>query len=147
MSVVFGMVLQLSYIFNAHISSTLFNVPAARHPHYKGCSSGAPLYDSLTTNVPHPVMGFHTLLYPPSTPLRPPTADIKQYLRSYAETFQLMQHILLNSAVNKAVWNGSSWLVNVSSSDETFDLDKLIVANGHYHVLCCPDMSGVDDLL
>ncbi|KAL6300408.1 hypothetical protein BKA93DRAFT_819467 [Sparassis latifolia] len=103
-----------------------------------------PLYDSLTTNLPHPVMAFHSFPFPPSTPLYPPASTVETYLQAYAAHYKLGQHIRFNTAVLSADWDGqhSKWTVRITG-DEVLTFDLLIVANGHYHVPRFPDTPGL----
>ncbi|PPQ71909.1 hypothetical protein CVT26_007204, partial [Gymnopilus dilepis] len=72
-----------------------------------------PLYDSLTTNLPHPVMAFTAFPFPPSTPLFPKAHVVQTYLEAYAAHFELHQHIRLNTRVTKADWDidQGKWVV------------------------------------
>ncbi|CCM04891.1 uncharacterized protein FIBRA_07087 [Fibroporia radiculosa] len=104
-----------------------------------------PLYDSLTTNLPHPLMCYESFPFPPSTPLFPPAKTVETYLDDYASHFNLMPHIRLSTPVLAVHWNSESlkWQVRVSDDEEhTYDL--LIVANGHYRVPRFPDTPGID---
>jgi len=58
-----------------------------------------PLYDSLTTNLPHPVMAYTDFLFPPSTPVFPCASVVQTYLQSYNHHFNLTPHIRLNTSV------------------------------------------------
>ncbi|KAF4607606.1 hypothetical protein EYR38_001678 [Pleurotus pulmonarius] len=104
-----------------------------------------PLYDSLTTNLPHPVMAFTCFPFPPSTPMYPPASVVEKYLSSYAEYFGLMDHIKLNTAVTNVARNPADtrWTVTLSTGDAS-DYDLVIVANGHYRVPRYPDTPGID---
>ncbi|OBZ67839.1 Flavin-containing monooxygenase FMO GS-OX5 [Grifola frondosa] len=103
------------------------------------------LYDSLTTNVPHPAMAARSFPFPPSTPLFPPAATVEAYLDAFAETFGLLPHIRLNAPVLSATWDDadSKWVVCVPD-DETHRFDLVLVANGHYRVPRFPDTAGLD---
>ncbi|KIL00908.1 hypothetical protein PAXRUDRAFT_821104 [Paxillus rubicundulus Ve08.2h10] len=102
-----------------------------------------PLYDSLTTNLPHPVMGYTEYLFPPSTPLFPAAATVQTYLESYASHFNLLPLIRFNTSVINATWSKSHWRVTIST-DETLEFDHLVVANGHYRLPRMPDIPGLE---
>ena len=55
--------------------------------------------------------------------------DIMDYLESYAEKFQLMPHIKLNTQVTKVEKKGEIWQVNCSGGD-TYTSSFLIIATG-----------------
>ncbi|KAG1770372.1 hypothetical protein EV702DRAFT_1181606 [Suillus placidus] len=86
-----------------------------------------PLYDSLTTNLPHPVMAYTSYPFPPETPLFPSA-------HSYAAYFDLMSLIKFDTA----------WTVTLSDGGR-FAYDHLIVANGHYHLPRIPEVPGLAD--
>lgn len=105
-----------------------------------------PLYDSLTTNLPHPVMAFTSFPFPHSTPLFPSADIVLAYLKSYACHFHLLPLIRFNSAVTSARWNGTNWVIDISTG-ETLVFDHLIVANGHYRLPRIPKIPGVENWL
>ncbi|PCH35290.1 FAD/NAD(P)-binding domain-containing protein [Wolfiporia cocos MD-104 SS10] len=103
-----------------------------------------PLYDSLTTNLPHPVMCFQSYSFPPSTPLFPPASTVEKYLSDFASHFDMNQHIRLNTPVTAVDWDtaSSKWKVKVRG-DEVHEFDLLIVANGHYRLPRYPTTPGL----
>lgn len=101
------------------------------------------LYESLTTNIPHPVMGYTEHLFPPSTPLFPDAAAVQAYLESYAFRFNLIPFIRFNVTVTHAAWIHDHWRVTVSTG-EALEFDNLVVANGHYRLPNVPDIPGLD---
>ncbi|KAI0720723.1 FAD/NAD(P)-binding domain-containing protein [Cerioporus squamosus] len=78
-----------------------------------------PLYDSLTTNLPHPVMAYTSFPFPPETALYPPAATTPVL------------------SVTRDV-DAGKWTVTVRSpdthSEEIQAFDFVIVANGHYRI-------------
>ncbi len=105
-----------------------------------------PLYDSLTTNLPHPVMAYTSFSFPPSTPVFPRAPVVLEYLESYAAHFNLNAHIRLGTAVQSASYSESKWHVELSSG-EAIDFDSIIVCNGHYRKPRYPDTPGLADWL
>ncbi|THV07807.1 FAD/NAD(P)-binding domain-containing protein [Dendrothele bispora CBS 962.96] len=109
----------------------------------------SPLYDSMTTNIPHPVMAYTTFPFPPLTPLFPPASSVQRYLQAYASHFNLLPYVRLNTAVKEATWDESKcvWKVTVlgglSVITETHLFDHLIVANGHFHKPRYPEIPGL----
>ncbi|KAI0819405.1 FAD/NAD-P-binding domain-containing protein, partial [Trametes gibbosa] len=112
-----------------------------------------PLYDSLTTNLPHPVMAYTSFSFPPGTALFPPASTVLTYLDAYASHFELYPHIRLNTAVLSATRDPSGpagkWTVIVrtgaahANSTETHTFDHLVVANGHYRTPRLPATPGL----
>ncbi|KAJ6595741.1 FAD/NAD(P)-binding domain-containing protein [Mycena vulgaris] len=105
-----------------------------------------PLYDSLTTNLPHPVMCFPSFPFPPSTPVFPAASHVQSYLESYAAHFNLRPFIRLDTSVSDVRRKSSKWKVRLSS-DEILDFDLVIVANGHHGIPRYPDVPGVETWL
>ncbi|KAI0631070.1 FAD/NAD(P)-binding domain-containing protein [Trametes polyzona] len=103
------------------------------------------LYDSLTTNTPHPLMSYTSYPFPPETPLYPPAGVVLTYLQDYAKEFDLLPHIRFNTAVLSAHWNAAvqRWDV-VVQGEEHLQFDLILVANGHYRVPRIPDTKGLD---
>ncbi|KAL7277351.1 hypothetical protein ACG7TL_009210 [Trametes sanguinea] len=108
-----------------------------------------PLYDSLTTNLPHPVMAYTSFPFPPSTPLFPPASTVLTYMKAYAAHFDLMPHIRLNAHVVAATRDhmAERWTVTTYYADtntrETGTFNHIIVANGHYRVPRLPNTAGL----
>ncbi|KAI8969403.1 hypothetical protein BD414DRAFT_471171 [Trametes punicea] len=103
------------------------------------------LYDSLTTNTPHPLMSYTSFPFPPETPLFPSASTVLAYLHDYAKTFELYAHIRFNIPVLSVHWNTDSqkWDVTVSDN-EVLQFDLIIVANGHYRIPRIPSTKGLD---
>jgi hypothetical protein len=103
-----------------------------------------PMYDSLTTNIPHPIMAYTSFTFPPSTPLFPPASTVQAYLESYAAHFALAPLIRLRTTVQHAQWEPASkkWKVRLSTGGSP-DFDFIIIANGHYRVPRYPNTPGL----
>ncbi|KIK68500.1 hypothetical protein GYMLUDRAFT_54123 [Collybiopsis luxurians FD-317 M1] len=101
-----------------------------------------PLYDSLTTNLPHPVMAYTNFSFPPETPVYPRAHVVETYLQSYAKHFNLYPHIQFNTSVDavERVLESGQWKVKLSTGEiEIFDF--LAVCNGHYRIPRLPTNS------
>ncbi|KZO90660.1 FAD/NAD(P)-binding domain-containing protein [Calocera viscosa TUFC12733] len=103
-----------------------------------------PLYDSLTTNLPHPIMAFQTLSFPSSTLLFPPARAVLAYLRSYATTFGLHPFLRLGRRVERLTWDAreACWELVVSPGGGRKHYDAVIVCNGHYSLPRYPSTLG-----
>ncbi|KAI0035441.1 hypothetical protein K488DRAFT_76590 [Vararia minispora EC-137] len=103
-----------------------------------------PLYESLTTNIPHPVMAYGSFPFPPETPLYPTAAIVLQYLNAYADSFNLRRYIQLRTRLEGAWWNTEDRLWNVTlSNGKRADYDTLLIANGHYRTPRYPRTPGL----
>ncbi|KAF8190297.1 hypothetical protein K438DRAFT_1831752 [Mycena galopus ATCC 62051] len=105
-----------------------------------------PLYDSLTTNLPHPIMCFPSFPFPPSTPVFPIAAHVQSYLESYAAHFNLNPLIRLNTPVIGVLRDQSKWKVQLHPS-ESLIFDFIIVANGHHRIPRYPNVPGLESWL
>ncbi|QRV92586.1 flavin-containing monooxygenase/FMO family protein [Ceratobasidium sp. AG-Ba] len=122
-------------------------VPSARKPW-----PDTPQYESLTTNVPHPIMFYPSHLAPPATPLFTGPHVVQDYMHSYASRFDLYQYISFNSRVAAATWDHSlsQWRVvyekrdNLNGTSRVSYFDNLLIANGHYKHPFTPDITGID---
>src|ERR1700761_1632677 len=101
-----------------------------------------PLYDSLTTNLPHPIMAFQSLPFPPETPLYPRAAIVQEYLKQYALTNNLMPHVMLQTAVCAIDRSITNWTLSLSDGSQVV-YDHLIIANGHFSLPRYPDVPGL----
>lgn len=105
-----------------------------------------PLYDSLTTNLAHPVMCFPSFPFPPSTPIFPVAARVQSYLESYTAHFELNPFIRLNTLVTDVLRDQSRWKVQFHSG-ESVDFDFIIVANGHHRIPRYANVPGLESWL
>ncbi|KAG2158472.1 uncharacterized protein EDB93DRAFT_1238214 [Suillus bovinus] len=103
-----------------------------------------PLYDSLTTNLPHPIMAYTSYSFPPETPLFPSAHVVQTYLELYTAYFNLTSLVKFNTTVLDARWDSTQWIVTLSDGAQ-FAYDHLIVANGHYHLPRIPEVPGLAD--
>ncbi|TRM63549.1 hypothetical protein BD626DRAFT_568939 [Schizophyllum amplum] len=103
-----------------------------------------PLYDSLTTNLPHPCMAYTSFPFKPETPLYPVAALVLQYFRDYASHFALTPHIRLGIRIERANRDAGRWRLSLAGG-ETTHADLLVVANGHYTRPRYPDTPGIHE--
>ncbi|EUC60534.1 flavin containing monooxygenase family protein [Rhizoctonia solani AG-3 Rhs1AP] len=114
-----------------------------------------PAYDSLKTNIPHPIMYFSLHLAPRSTPLFTDAQTVNDYMRSYVDKFGLRRYIRFNTQVTAATWDDSThqWTVNTRPSGSHSDkgaesvsqFDHLLVTNGHNRRPFTPYVDGFED--
>lgn len=126
-----------------HISIRL-PAPVITKPDELSSPPLSPLYDSLTTNLPHPVMCYGCFpLFPPETPLFPPARTVLEYLRAFVAHFNLSPHIRCNVRVTSVeLLNGTAqgpWRVALSTG-ETHEFDCVVIANGRYRTPYIPQL-------
>ena len=107
-----------------------------------------PMYDTLTTNLPHPVMAYASLSFPPSTYLYPPAFSVLDYLRLYASHFDIKKYIRFNTSIEQLDWDSSKnqWKIKLSTN-EVADFDLVIIASGNYRVPLYPSLPGLSGWL
>lgn len=110
-----------------------------------------PLYDSLTTNLPLPIMTFPSQNAPPATWLCPPHQVVNKYLHDYAQRFDLGRFIVFDTLVSQAIWDGDTrqWQLSLQkysdpSSRSLKYFDHLLVCNGHYARPYRAEFEGLD---
>ncbi|KAG6813231.1 hypothetical protein H0H92_012868 [Tricholoma furcatifolium] len=104
------------------------------------------IYDSLTTNIPHPVMAYSSFPFPPSTPLFPGASIVLKYLEDYTEHFNLRPHIQLNTTVKSVSWDNPRWKIETSTGT-MYHFDLVMVCNGHYRIPRYPNTPGIANWL
>jgi len=88
-------------------------------------------------------MAYTSFWFEPSTPLFPVKEVVLDYIRRYADHFNLRKHVRLNTRVQEALWIDGLWRITLQDGIiERFD--KVIVANGHYGVPRHPNVPGVE---
>ena len=119
-----------------------------------------PIYDALTTNLPHPIMAFSDFPFPPSTPLFPKADVVASYLKSYAKTFGLYKYVRFNERVVEVEYESDTgrWTFhtmhtgNITSppsepSISPYTSDLLFICNGHHNLPRYPHIPGIDTWL
>ncbi|KAH9478506.1 Thiol-specific monooxygenase [Psilocybe cubensis] len=110
-------------------------------------SVSSPLYDSLTTNLPHPLMGFPSFPFPPNTPLFPHADRVQSYLEAYSDTFGLRSHVKFKAHVVDIKWRDPCWEILTENSSEVYRCSLLLVCNGHHNTPRVPSIPGLDSWL
>ncbi|KAG9102054.1 hypothetical protein FRC07_010261 [Ceratobasidium sp. 392] len=111
-----------------------------------------PMYESLTTNVPHPIMFYPSYPAPPSTPLFSGSHVVNDYLQDYATRFSLRKYIKFGASVTATTWEQSisQWKV-ISRKQKADDhytevsyFDYLLITNGHRRHPFVPNVPGLE---
>ena len=144
MSAEYGTFHNIPLFLSPILNTSETRYPASRHEN----PPLTPLYDSLSANIPLPVMAFPDFPYPPETSLFPTAAVMQKYLEDYAVHFNLRRFVRLCTRVEKVFWNTDSgeWDVTLSTGEE-LKFDFIVVANGHYRKPRYPHATGLDSWL
>ena len=121
------------YLLGPFLTPPNFSPPGTRYPAPpSGDPPLTPLYDSLGTNLPHPLMAYRSFPFPPETPLYPTASVVQRYLEDYATHFGLLRYVRFNTRVERAFWSRDrkEWEVTLSTG-ERMAFDFVVAANGH----------------
>jgi dimethylaniline monooxygenase (N-oxide forming) len=111
---------------------------------------------STVTNVSKETMSYSDFLVPRDFPQFLPHNKFLEYLRMYADHFQLTRHIRFHTEVShvKEVpvadrWNTGQWIVTskdlVTGSTTSEYYDAIFICVGHENVKYMPDVEGQKD--
>jgi hypothetical protein len=104
---------------------------------------GTPMYESAHFISSRDLSGFTGYPMPKDFPDYPRNDQVLAYLRGFADSFNLMEHIHLSTSVQSARWDGSAWVVNTSDG-ATRRYRTLTCANGTQWHPSTPLFAGVD---
>lgn len=108
-------------------------------------------YPGLHTNNARETYCFSDHPYPDTADPFPSAEQVREYLRSYAERFQIVSRIELNAEVLRVAKNsaGGLWQVTVrkaghAHTHETLEFEFVVVCNGVFSKPRLPDLDGLD---
>lgn len=105
---------------------------------------GSPMYESAHFISSRYTSGFYGFPMGPELPDYPSWRQIRDYIRDFATTYGLYEHVSLSTAVTRAEpLPGDRWAVTVSSG-ETRTYDGLILAPGVTWHASSPELSGIE---
>lgn len=108
------------------------------------------MYKGLHTNLPKELMLFPDLPFPPQEKSFVSANDVNNYLKLYADTFNLRGHIKFQHHVLRLrpVPDTSTWEVTVINYSERkyekYVFDAVLVCNGHFSTPSNPQLEGRD---
>ncbi len=102
-------------------------------------------YESLHLITSRDVSGFAGFRMPEHYPVYPSRDQMRDYIESFADRFDLRRHVVLNTEVTSVTPRGprgqQGWTVQLAGG-ETRDYDAVLVANGHLTDPYVPDYPG-----
>ncbi|MGB5896868.1 MAG: NAD(P)/FAD-dependent oxidoreductase [Geitlerinemataceae cyanobacterium] len=115
-------------------------------------------YPGLTTQSPRDTYAFPDYPMPVSYPEWPSADQIRTYLESYAQHFEITQKIRFNTEViqvERKIGQKSGWIVSVRTQDsfsenftvEQYEFDFVLVCNGAYHIPNIPEIPGKEEFI
>lgn len=103
---------------------------------------GTPMYESAHFISSRDMSAFHGHKMPENYPDYPNHRQILDYLRGFASTYGLDEHIHLSTGVEHAEWDGVHWQVRTSDG-QTRPYLTLTCANGTQWHPSMPEISGM----
>lgn len=79
---------------------------------------------------------------PEDYPVYPSHEQCLAYLRSYAEEFDLIEHIVFGANIQRVEHDGTAWQVHVAGEPGPRSYAGIVVANGHHDAPRRPDYPG-----
>jgi cation diffusion facilitator CzcD-associated flavoprotein CzcO len=110
-------------------------------------------YPGLRANNSKHTYAFSDLPYPDSTELFPYAEDVRNYLESYADNFDIRSSIRFKQEVcdiSRAAGDCERWEVTYRSTDgakeeATSEFDFVVVCNGVFHMPNIPPVEGIEE--
>lgn len=69
---------------------------------------------------------------------------VLEYMRDYAEKFDLLKYIRFNTPVEAAEKEGDKWRIQLSNGKSEF-FDKLMLCTGHHSIPVFPQFRGIEN--
>ncbi|XP_071083368.1 uncharacterized protein [Haliotis cracherodii] len=122
----------------------------------RGLPVQSSMYKNLRTNLPKEIMAFPDFPFDSSLPSFIHHTDVAEYLRRYAQHFDLYKFIKFKTLVEHVSpvcqpnnTSAIKWNVTYSAADNrneqtTEEFESVIVCNGHYSTPLIPDTPGLD---
>ena len=99
------------------------------------------VWPSMRTNTSRIMTSFSDLPHGAGTPTYPTNEAMGEYLKRYAEMFDLTRRVRLKTPVRELRRDADEWLVRTDAGEERFG--QVIVATGRYHKPAIPDVPGL----
>lgn len=108
-------------------------------------------YVGVATQTTRDEYAFSDFPMPPDYPLWPSGAQVQAYLKEYAKSFNVLQHIWFSAQVNDLRYRQSAWEVQVTDltdhSTQTLFFDFVAVCTGTFHKPYIPDFPGSESFI
>lgn len=97
---------------------------------YQNDNGIGPAYKSLHLNSEAKVTGYKDFGFPENGPLYPDHTQVHDYLKAYADKFDLARHIRFQSRVTGVTPQGQGWQVTLHDGSSA-EFDAVVIASGH----------------
>ncbi|GMK56537.1 hypothetical protein CspeluHIS016_0303770 [Cutaneotrichosporon spelunceum] len=113
----------------------------------RGANGPSAMYDRLRTNLPNQIMNYRFSPFPKGTPVFPTHYQVAAYLQDYARRNDLDALIRWGVRVTDLYHtpggdDADRW--TVETTDGTYTVSHIIIANGHYNEPYLPPIPGLD---
>jgi hypothetical protein len=99
------------------------------------------VWPAMRTNTSRIMTAFSDLPHDAGSPTYPTNEVMGEYLKRYAEMFDLTRYIRLKTPVRELRRDADGWIVRTDAGEERFE--KVVVATGRYHKPAIPDVPGL----
>lgn len=129
------------YLQSEGFSPVLFEQAASPGGQWSGDARCSGVWPSMRTNTSRVLTQFSDLPHLPGLAVYPSNREIGDYLRRYAETFDLAARMRLDTAVHRITAVRGGWAVRHGAQEEVFE--KVVVATGRFQHAEVPDVPGL----
>ncbi|WP_205876982.1 flavin-containing monooxygenase [Mycobacterium camsae] len=119
---------------------TIFEQTPALGGQWTGLEGHSGVWPAMRTNSSRVLTAFSDLA-PETTSAYPSNPEILDYLRRYADTFELTPRIRFGTRVDRLRRADDGWLLSHSGTAERFD--RAVVATGRFHLPAIPEVPGL----
>ena len=131
------------YLQSEGFEPVLFEQSARIGGQWSGQPRQSGVWPSMRTNTSRIMTSFSDLPHDPRSPTYPTNQAMGDYLQRYADLFNLMPHIRLNTPVRELRRDtDGGWIVGTDGGQEHFD--GVVIASGRYHKPMICDLPGLD---
>ncbi|KAE9549177.1 hypothetical protein FO519_007609 [Halicephalobus sp. NKZ332] len=109
-----------------------------------GKNVGATVMGSTVVNTSKEMMCYSDFPPPDSWPNFMHHSLVLQYMKDYAEKFDLLKYINFNTAVEAAEKEGDKWRIKLSNGKSEL-FDKLMLCTGHHSIPVFPQLRGIEN--
>jgi dimethylaniline monooxygenase (N-oxide forming) len=130
------------YLASEGLEPVVFEQGGSIGGQWSGESQQSGVWPSMRTNTSRVMTAFSDLPHEHGTPTYPSNQRMGQYLERYAEKFDLMRRVRLNTPVSNVRRHpDSGWIVTTPAGEEMFE--QVVVAPGRYVKSSIPDVPGL----
>lgn len=129
------------WLLSQGFQPTIFEQGPKLGGQWTGLAGQSGVWPSMHTNTSRVLTAFSDLEHTSDT-VFPSNGEILDYLRRYADMFELTNRIRFNTRVERVERKDPGWLVSAGGTEE--DFDRVVVASGRFQAPAIPAVPGLD---